>query len=290
MIGTATAGATNCFICRSENSADAALCGECSAPMALTHDTVDQGRKPCIISVIGESNVGKTVYLGYLLDMLSRRAGDYEAVPKGPYSITLQQNVMSHLAARYFPPKTPNEVDQWNWVYCQVQRRQSEKAYDLVMPDMAGEALAMEIESPNSYAAIRGLLEQSSASMVLVDAALAAMGHVQPDFFAFKLLSYLDQITRRRGNKKVSTPIAIVLCKSDYCPQAFDDPMTFVRTNLNRVWNLCESRFANVGFFASSVIGALGFATDRDENVIPVPLHSAPRGVLEPFEWLLTAL
>jgi hypothetical protein len=222
--------------------------------------------------------------------MLSRRAGDYESVPKGPYSITLQQNVMSHLAVRYFPPKTPNEVDQWNWVYCQVHRRQSEKSYDLVMPDMAGESLAMEIESPNSYTAIRGLLEQSSASMVLVDSALAAMGHVQPDFFAFKLLSYLDQITRRRGNKKVSTPIAIVLCKSDYCPQAFDDPVTFVRTNLNRVWNLCESRFANVGFFASSVIGALGFATDGDENVIPVPLHSAPRGVLEPFEWLLTAL
>ncbi len=290
MTASATIEGTVCLICRGDNPSEAILCGHCLAPLALTQDSSAQGRKPCIISVVGESNVGKTVYLGYLLDMLSRRAGDYEAVPRGPYAVTLQQNVMSHIAARCFPPKTPNEVDQWHWVYCQVRRRDSERWYDLVMPDMAGESLAIEIESPNSYTAVRGLLEQTSAAMVLVDASLAAAGHLQPDFFAFKLLSYMDQLTRRRDGRKIPTPIAVVLCKSDYCPQAFDDPETFARTNLNRTWNLCDSRFANVAFFASSVIGALGFATDKDGQVVPIPLHSAPRGVLEPFEWLLTAL
>lgn len=288
---TATIDATQCLICRSVNSDDAALCFECGAPMSLTRESITQDRKPCLLTVIGDSNVGKTVYLGYLLDMLSRRAGDYEAVPKGPFSINLQQSVMSHIASRRFPPKTPNEVDQWHWAYCQVARRPNlDKWYDLVMPDLAGESIAAELDAPQSYVVIPGLLSQSNGIMLLVDASQAAMGNVHADFFAFKLMSYIDQLSGLKIDAKVRTPIAVVLCKSDYCPQAFDDPMTFARTNLNRLWNLCDSRFHNVAFFATSVIGAIGFGSDGDHNVITVPLHSAPRGVLEPFEWLLSAL
>lgn len=282
---------SHCLICRNPLMEEAAFCAHCSAPTALTRESVVQGRKPCIITVIGDSNVGKTVYLGYLMDMLSRRAGEYESVPKGPFSINLQQTVMSHLAARLFPPKTPNEVDQWHWVYCQVANRaMSDKWYDLVMPDMAGEAIAAELDAPHTYTAIRGLLTQSAGVMVLVDASMAAMGNVQADFFAFKLTSYLDQLAALRVGTKVATPLAVVLCKSDYCQQAFDDPMSFTKTNLNRLWNLCETRFENVAFFAASVIGAIGFQTDASDNVVTVPLHSAPRGILEPLEWLLTAL
>lgn len=280
-----------CMICRTMNGQDALLCAQCAAPLALTRESVIQGRKPCIITVIGDTNVGKTVYLGYLLDMLSRRAGDYEAVPRGPFSINLQQTVMSYIASRAFPPKTPNEVDQWHWAYCQVAHKsRGERWYDLVMPDMAGEALAAEVDAPQSYMVIRGLLAQSEGVMVLVDASQAAMGHVHADFFAYKLMSYLDQLSELKMDCKVDTPVAVVLCKSDYCPQAFDDPITFARTNLNRLWNLCESRFANVAFFATSVIGAIGFGTDGEDNIVPVPLHSAPRGVLEPFEWLLAGM
>ncbi len=288
---TATLSATECLICRCDNPQDAHYCGNCSAPLALARESVVQGRSPCLITVIGDSNVGKTVYLGYLLDMLSRRAGDYEAVPKGPFSIQLQQTVMSHLANRSFPSKTSNDVDQWHWAYCQIAHKSApDKWYDLVMPDMAGEAIAAELEAPDTYTVIRGVLEQSAGTMLLVDASLAAMGNVQTDFFAFKLLSYIDQLAQLRIGKKVATPIAVVLCKSDYSPQAFDDPIMFAQTNLNRLKNLCDSRFANVAFFAASVIGAIGFGTDNDDNVVPVPLHSAPRGILEPFEWLLSAL
>jgi len=288
---TETLSPTQCLICGSENTEDAMLCATCAAPMALTHEAVTQERKPDILTIIGDSNVGKTVYLGYLLDMLSRRAGEYESIPKGPFAINLQQSVMSHLANRLFPPKTPNEVDEWHWVYCQVANRaEPSRWYDLVMPDMAGESIAAELDAPHSYTVIRGLLTQSDGVMLLVDASQAAMGNVHADFFAFKLLSYVDQLSGVKSNMKVQTPVAIVLCKCDYCPQAFDDPITFAKTNLNRLWNLAESRFENVAFFAASVIGAIGFGTDADDNVIPVPLHSAPRGVLEPYEWLLTAL
>ncbi len=288
---SASPAATECLICHTDNEEEAQFCSVCLAPMSLTQESVAQGREPCMISVIGESNVGKTVYLGYLLDMLSRRAGDYESVPKGPFSINLQQTVMTYLAARMFPTKTPNEVDQWHWAYAQVaNHRDPNTWYDLVMPDMAGEAIATELDVPESYAVIRGLLQRSSGIMLLIDAAQAAMGNVQADFFAFKLMSYIDQLSRLRISDKVATPIAIVLCKSDCCPQAFDHPLLFAQTNLNRLWNLCENRFENVGFFAASVIGSIGYGTDQDENVVTVPMHSAPRGIIEPFEWLLTAL
>lgn len=276
-----------CLICESENPLEAVICGSCSAPMALIHESIAQQREPRIISVVGESNVGKTVYLGMLLDMLARRAGDFEAVPKGAYSVNLQQNVVAHLAQRRFPPKTPMEPDQWYWTYYQICRKSKGQDWvDLVMPDMAGEALATEVDTPKTFSVIRNLLDKTEAALLLVDAALAASGSSQPDFFALKLMTYLDDVFATKRNQRIANPIAVVLCKADYCPECFDDPNNFTKTNLNRLWNICDNRFERVNFFASSVIGSLGFATGQD-NVYPVPLHSAPRGIIEPFEWLL---
>ncbi|GIK17316.1 MAG: hypothetical protein BroJett003_22800 [Planctomycetota bacterium] len=286
-----TTASTPCLICEAENKPDALVCSRCYAPMALIHEAAAQDRDPCIVSVIGESNTGKTVYLGTLLDMLSKRAGDFEAVPKGAYSVNLQHNVVSHLGTRQFPPKTPTEVDQWHWAYYQVaHHRYGDMIYDLVMPDMAGEALAAEVSSPKTYTVIRSLLEKSAGSLLLVDAGVAAAGSPQPDFFALKLLSYLDGIFAKKRGEKIDTPVAIVLCKGDYCPECFDDPRIFAKTNLNRTWNLCESRFEKYDFFAASVVGSLGYAHDAEGNVIPYPLHCSPRGILEPFEWVLAHL
>ncbi len=285
---TITATTVKCLICASDNPHEAVMCGNCSAPMALIHESVAQQREPRIISIVGESNVGKTVYLGFLLDMLARRAGDFEAVPKGAYSVNLQQNVVAYLADRQFPPKTPMEPDQWYWTYYQICHKSSGGAWvDLVMPDMAGEALSAEVDTPKTFSVIRSLLDKTEAALVLVDAALASSGSTGPDFFALKLMTYLDDMFAVRHRQRIANPIAIVLCKADYCPECFDDPTSFARTNLNRLSNICDTRFANVRFFASSVIGSLGFASGEDETVTPVPLHSAPRGVLEPFEWLL---
>lgn len=281
-----------CLICATQNKSDALLCRECSAPMALVHDAVAQERDPQIVSVIGESNVGKTVYLGFLLDMLSQRAGDFEAIPKGAYSIDLQQTVISHMANRTFPPKTPMESNEWYWAYYQVCRRTKNPTWvDLVMPDMAGEALAAEVATPETFRVIRSLLTKSAGSMLLVDAGLAASGSSQPDFFALKMMSYIDTMFAAKRDQRIRTPIAVVLCKADYCPECFDDPEKFVEANLNRLWNICESRFANVEFFTCSVVGSLAYAMSQDENyVVPVPLHTALQGVLEPFEWILDQL
>jgi hypothetical protein len=283
---------TKCLICGSANLTDALLCGQCSAPLAIVHDVAAQEREPMIVSIVGESNVGKTVYLGFLLDMLSRRAGDFEAIPKGAYSIDLQQDVIGHMAQRAFPPKTPMEVNEWHWAYYQIHERKPKPRWvDLLMPDMAGESLAAEVATPNTFKVIRNLLDLSAGTLLLVDAAMAANGAAQGDFFAVKVLSYIDTMQGIKRDERVQTPMAVVICKADYCPECFDDPRRFVQVNLNRLWNLCESRFANVEFFACSVVGSLGYATAPQEDyVTPIPLHTALQGVLEPFEWVIDQL
>ena len=283
---------TKCLICGSTNLTDALLCGQCSAPLAIVHDVAAQEREPMIVSIVGESNVGKTVYLGFLLDMLSRRAGDFEAIPKGAYSIDLQQDVISHMAQRVFPPKTPMEVNECHWAYYQIHKRKpTPRRVDLLLQDMAGESLAAEVATPNTFKVIRNLLDQSAGTLLLVDAAMAANGAAQGDFFAVKVLSYIDTMQGIKRDGRVQTPTAVVICKADYCPECFDDPRRFVQVNLNRLWNLCESRFANVEFFACSVVGSLGYATAPQEDyVTPIPLHTALHGVLEPFEWVIDQL
>ena len=280
-----------CLICETQNSLEAIVCTNCGAPMALIQEAVTQNRDPCIVTVLGDSNVGKTVYLGMLLDMLSKRAEDFEAVPKGAYSVNLQHSVITYLSSRLFPPKTAIEVDDWHWAYYQVARRErNARIYDLVMPDMAGEAIAAEVADPKTFTVIRSLLQKSAGAILLVDGAQAAAGSPQPDFFALKLMSYLDGVVVKKKSERIKTPVAIVLSKGDHCPECFDDPRAFAETNLNRLWNICESRFQNFEFFATSVVGALGYGTDEWDNVVQYPLHIAPRGIIEPFEWVLSAL
>ena len=282
---------TRCLIWETTNPGTAMLCSECSAPLAIVQDSIAQEREPQIVSIVGESNVGKTVYLGVLLDMLAQRAGDFEAIPKGAYSIDLPQTVISHLAQRAFPPKTPMEANAWYWAYYQIcQRKPEPKWVDLVMPDIAGESLAAEVAAPKTFEIIRNLLSKSAGTLMLVDAALAANGSTAPDFFGLKMLSYIDSMLAAKRDEKIPTPTAIILCKADYCPECFDDPRRFTEANLNRLWNLCQSRFANVEFFACSVVGSLGFATTNDGYVVPIPLHTALRGILEPFEWIIGQL
>lgn len=280
-----------CLICQKQNQMEALVCSTCGAPMALIHEALLQDRDPCIVTVVGDSNVGKTVYLGMLLDMLSKRAEDFEAVPKGAYSVNLQHAVISSLSTRQFPPKTAMETDDWHWAYYQISRRKrAAKIYDFVLPDMAGEAIAAEVANPNTFTVIRSLLEKSAGAILLVDGALAAAGSPQPDFFALKLMTYLDGVRDTKRMSRLDTPVAVVLSKADHCPECFDDPRGFAQMNLNRLWNICESRFDHFEFFAASVVGALGYGSDEAQNVVSYPLHVAPRGILEPFEWVLSKI
>lgn len=284
-------GTLSCLICEAENPPEAAYCSSCLAPMELAQQALKQKRHPSIISVVGDTNVGKTTYLGMLLDVLSKRPRDLEAVPKGVYSINLQEMVITHLAARQFPMKTASEPDTWHWAYYQVtHRKRREKFYDLVMPDLAGEALAAELDNPHTFQVIVNLLSRSAGIILLLDAERAAAGRQHQDFFALKVASYIDDLQGSKRGRKVRKPIAFALCKSDRCPECFDDAHRFAETNLNRLWNLCHSRFDRFAFFACSVVGGLCYTDGGDGSRIDYPLHVEPRGVLEPFVWVINQL
>ena len=288
-----TQDGTDCLICGTHNGEGAAQCVECSAPLALAHDGTGPENSPKIVTILGDSNVGKTVYLGFLLDMLSQRAGHYEAIPIGAHSVNVQQTVISHMASRMFPPKTPMEADQWYWAYYQVCNRakRKEEWLDLVIPDVAGESLTAELANPNTFRVINSLAGKSAGMLLLLDASQAAGGSSQPDFFGVKMLTYLDAVQRADRRSRVQMPTAVVLCKADLCPECFDDPRRFTEVNLSRLWNLCQSRLGNAEFFACSTVGSLAYATSPEEDfVTTIPLHTALRGVLEPFEWVVQQL
>ncbi len=264
------------------------LCKQCAAPLSLARSTLAQGREPRLVTVLGDSNVGKTVYLGFLLDMLAQRTGQFEALPRDARSVDLPQNVISHMGWRMFPPKTPMESNQWQWSCYEVCRHTKPPRYvDLVTPDLPGEAIAAEVATPATFRIVEKLLCKSAGLLLLADAALAAHGSAEPDFFALKMLSYIEGCASgTRG--RIKMPIAIILTKADYVPDCFDNPRQFAHANLNRLWNICERRCDCVEFFATSVVGALGFATGGPNSPVrAVPLHTSLRGILEPFEWIL---
>lgn len=280
-----------CFICDALNIPDDEVCRECFAPLDLTFQARQEKTPPRLVAVIGPTAVGKTVYLGMLLDMLSRGFAGLKGIPKGAFSISLQQAVVTSLEQCLFPQKTPNEPDRWHWVHCEIPPSGKKKGgASLVMPDLAGEVLGSELEHPRSSRTILQLLQKASGGMMLIDAPRAREQPASQEFFAMKLVSYLDTLEKGSRTKKVARPIALVLSKADECEECFDDPQGFARSSLPGLWQLCEERLEHFKFFAAGVAGAVGFVEDEAGELQRVPLRIEPRGVLEPFKWLTQML
>ena len=91
--------------------------------------------------------------------------GDYRILARGAFSITLQQTVIGALARGEFPEKTPSEPDRWNWAHCQVRPAGARQPIELILPDMAGEAVLEEVDHPRTYMGIRRFLTQCCATL-----------------------------------------------------------------------------------------------------------------------------
>jgi hypothetical protein len=287
-----------CYICGDDNTHDAELCRHCCAPMALAHQARTQHVLPRMIATIGNSGAGKTVYLGMLLDMLSRQPEGLQVLARGAFSITLQQTTMAALARCQFPQKTPSEADRWNWVHCQVRSEKQKQLTELIMPDVAGESIVEEVEHPFSHRAIRSLLVKCSAAMLLVDAHKLQEGSIDQDFFTMKLLCYLNELVEvdsraKRGKGPVpwrERPVAVIFTKADECERCFEEPAEYARQHVPGLWQFCRERFRDVRYFASGVAGACAVRNLQYEGRCRVPLRIEPRGVVEPFDWLVNRI
>ena len=276
-----------CYLCETENTFDAELCTHCQAPMALAHQAKSQKVSPRLIGALGASGAGKTVYLGMLMDMLSRNPKRLKIMARGAFSITLQQTTTHWLARCRFPDKTASEPDRWNWVHCQVRRPKIRRAMELIMPDMAGEAILEEVDHPHTYRVIGAFLKKSAAVMALVDAISLREGHRAHDYFTMKLLSYLAELDNDPKTGWCQRPVAVVFTKADQCRACMDDPAGFAKSHATGLWQQCQERFPRHRFFAASVTGAVGYSQSVLDGSIDVPLRVEPRGVIQPFEWLL---
>ena len=210
----------------------------------------------------------------------------------GTVSAAIQADTMAALEGRRFPEKTASEADGWQWVHCEVHPQKQRKDYmDIVTPDFAGEAVAMEVEQPGTYPAIQCVVAQSRGLLVLCDSMRGSEAPLNEDIFAMKLASYVYSLHDRDGKgkqrHKAKLPIAIVLTKCDQCPEAWQNPGKFAESNLPRLSQFCEHSFEHYRFFAASVVSGTATMLDGYGLRRQVPLHVEPRGVIEPLEWIM---
>ena len=282
----------NCYICSNENTYGAEHCRRCFAPMALAHQARVTRVQPRTIALIGASAAGKTVYLGMLMDMLSRRMEPLQVLTRGAFSISMQQTTTMALSNGWFPDKTPNEPDRWNWVHCQVSGHRKRRPLDLVVPDMAGEAILEEIDHPNTFPVVRSLLAKCCGAILLVDSIRLQSGDQTQDYSTMKLLSFLGDLEKDRSTsgrlwRKIRLPIAIVFTKADECESCFDDPVAFAESHAVGILRHCRERFPYHAMFACGVAGACGYRESLGDGRRRIPLRIEPRGIVEPLVWMV---
>lgn len=286
----ATMYTVRCYICDAGNHSEAERCRQCSAPMAIAHQAYALKIAPKVLVPLSTSQAGKTTYLGLLTDILSRQHQGLHWLARGAYSVSLQQETMGHLARCEFPPPTSDNPDAWHWVHCQVVREGDRRPLDLVLPDINGAAIEREVKHSLPESPLRGSAIKGSAAMVLVDAVRAAAGGNAEDFAALKLLTYLSGLSADPKKPWQKRPVAVIFTKADACDVCRLDPVMFAQQHLPGVWQLCQERFKNVRFFATSVSAGSAFRIDRYGHRQNVPLRIEPKGVVEPFAWLLSGL
>jgi len=279
-----------CYICGGDNPFDREFCGQCGAPLALTSQTGDFETEPQLIAAVGPSASGKTVYLGMLVDMLSRQTAGVHLLARGAFSITLQQQTVSALSRSRFPDKTPNEPDRWNWVHCQMRLPGRKRPMELILPDMAGEAVLSEVHHPHSQRIIRAFLTRSKAAMLFIDATRLARGRMEEDHLSMKLLSYLGEVGPSGRPMRQDRPVALIFTKADQCEDCRLDADGFARRHAPGLWRLCQERLHHWRCFAAGVAGAVARIPRDDGTWVERPLRVEPHGVVEPFLWLVEKL
>ncbi len=281
-----------CVVCGSSViDSSAGNCHTCHSPVELSKTIARRGVPGKLVSVLGASGAGKTVYLGMLLDILGKGCNDLCGLPNGAFSLAVQEQTITALEQRRFPTKTASEPDRWNWVHCEAfSQKRPRHRVDLITPDLAGEALALELEQANTYTTIRSLVSNSRGVVILFDSKRVRDAGRIEDMFGVKLLTYicsLHSIGPKERRKKICLPICIVLTKTDCCMDAVDDAKRFANNHLPGTMQFCKQRLASYSVHAASVVGSVMRASDEFGSEIQVPLHVQPRGILEPLQWVM---
>src|SRR5690606_9302776 len=104
-------GRITCVCCLQESFNNSGYCGLCRAPMEISRTAEKRGAPVNFVSVMGASGAGKTVFIGMLLDILSKGSRGIQGLPNNSFSVSIQQHTISALESRRFPEKTPSEAE-----------------------------------------------------------------------------------------------------------------------------------------------------------------------------------
>ncbi len=282
----------SCACCSSFLAPDDDYCNQCQMPASLSHSIAGQDGEHSFISVLGASNAGKTVYLGLLLDILSKGPADFKGVAASSFAVDLQEYVVNALERRSFPEKTPAESDAWQWLHYKLlmKEKKSKRTAELISPDFAGEAIAAEISRPGLYPAVAHVVSRSKGLLILCDSVRVRDQGASEDLFAMKLASYIAERHKPSGERfdrgDHSISLAVVFTKCDTCPEAARNPTAFAANNTPRLYDFCRQTFPRIEFFAAGVAGSTGVIADTQGLRMSVPFHIQPCGVLEPLRWI----
>jgi hypothetical protein len=287
-----------CYICEENNLFDAATCRRCYAPLALTRAAMQRkGQKPNLVVTIGADDVGKSMYLGTLLDILSRERERSDVTSHGASSVSLQHSVMAALARGEFPSRTGRSAENWMWAQCRLQRRSRKEPLNVFFPDISGTSVFSEIDHPNTFRAISGAFGKATAVMLFVDSGRVQAGDKDEEFLALKILSYLGEMLeqeaeaaqagQRRPKAMRIPPLAVVLAKADQCEACVDAPTEFVRNHMPGLWQHCVERYPQHEVFPVSIVGASTRRYLKGGGYEQIPLRVEPRGIMDPFRWTI---
>ena len=158
-----------------------------------------------------------------------------------------------------------------------------------------GRSLVVETERANRYPALRSLLAKAAGVMVLADAEQLQSGDHSQDFVALKLLSLIGELRdehshtwRSRGPER--RPLALGADQGRQVRRtAPTTRASLPRATPARLWNDCPtgSRDTKCSRVPSPVRQPIAKVMARPQQV---PLRIEPRGIIEPFGWLMTEL
>ena len=126
--------------------------------------------------------------------------------------------------------------------------------------------------------------------MILVDAGPVGKRRSRSGLCDDEAAPYLTQLDEDPKTGWRNRPIALILSKADQCEACFDDPADYARRHAEGLWQHCREQFRDVKFFASGVAGACAYRQAHREDRRRIPLRIEPRGITEPFEWLIEKL
>ena len=73
--------------------------------------------------------------------------------------------MLAALARGAFPDPTPAEAEAWDWVHCQVHLDNRRTPREVVLADLAGDAIAGHIEHEHQQPAVAALLSRSTGAL-----------------------------------------------------------------------------------------------------------------------------